>query len=96
MCSDNRSADNNGGPTYMPVGKEVRPVPEVMTENEVIQFLRLDVDGPQSPQQTLQYYREKGLLKGTRIGKRLRYCRPEVLKFLQLQTNQTNKHNIAM
>lgn len=60
-----------------------RPVPEVLTEQEAVEFLRLDVDGPKHPEQTLQYYRSEGLLKGIQIGKRLRYTKTEMLKFLE-------------
>ena len=64
---------------YFPDG---RPVPEVLTEQEAILFLRLD-DGPKHPEQTLQYYRSEGLLKGVRIGRKLRYTKTEMLRFLE-------------
>jgi len=48
------------------------PVPEVLTEEEAIHFLRLDVDGPKHPELSLQYYRREGLLSGIKLGKRLR------------------------
>ena len=67
------------------------PMPEVLTESEVIILLRLDQDGPKKPNLTLQYYRDKKLLKGIRIGKRIRYTRSEVLKFLSEQTEWTNR-----
>ena len=69
-----------------------RPVPELMTEDELITFLRLDVDGPANPSQTLQYYRDKGLLRATRVGKRLRYQRKEALAFLDRLTEYTQKN----
>jgi hypothetical protein len=87
--SNNASAS----PIYMVDGEKVIPVPEVMTEEEVIKMLRLDADGPDKPKDTLRYYREKGLLRATRIGKRLRYSRPEVLRFLEVQTDETNGEN---
>ena len=64
---------------FFPNGK---PVPEVLTEQEAIEFLRLD-DGPKHPEQTLQYYRSEGLLKGVRIGRKLRYTKTEMLRFLE-------------
>ena len=73
--------------SYMPNGC---PVPEVMSEEEVISFLRLDSDEA-NPSLTLKYYRDKGLLKGIRIGKKLRYTRQEVLNFLAEQTERSNK-----
>jgi Helix-turn-helix domain len=59
-----------------------RPVPEVLTEQEAIEFLRLD-DGPKHPKVTLQYYRTEGLLKGVNIGKKLRYTKTDMLRFLE-------------
>jgi hypothetical protein len=64
---------------YFPNGK---PVPEVLTEQETIEFLRLD-DGPKNPEMTLQYYRTEGLLRGIRIGRRMRYTKTELLRFLE-------------
>ena len=66
--------------------------PDLLTEEEAICLLRLDVDGPSNPQKTLRYYREQGLLKATRIGKRLRYQRKELLSFLDRLTERTEKH----
>ena len=79
------------GPTYMVDGDGIRPVPEVMTEEEVIRMLRLDE--AKNPRQTLQYYRERGLLRATRIGRWLRYTRTEVLRFLERQTAATNDND---
>ncbi len=64
---------------FFPNGK---PVPEVLTEQEAIELLRLD-DGPKHPEKTLQYYRTEGLLKGIKIGKKLRYTKTEMLRFLE-------------
>jgi hypothetical protein len=69
--------DGNGGYT---------PCPEVLTEEEAIRYLRLDVDGPTNPANTLRYYRERGKLKGTRIGNRVRYTRIALDAFLQAVT----------
>lgn len=54
------------------------PCPELLTEDEAIRYLRLDVNGPQNPKGTLKYYRDKGILKGVRVGKNLRYPRKEL------------------
>jgi len=62
---------------------DARPAPEVLTEQEAISFLRLDIDGPKHPEQTLQYYRQQGLLVGVRIGKRIRYTKMGLLEFLK-------------
>lgn len=66
------------------------PVPDLMTEGEAIRFLRLDDGGTKHPETTLEYYRSEGLLKGTRVGKRLRYLRSELFNFLEIQTQRTN------
>ena len=61
-----------------------RVVPEILNERETIEFLRLDGDdGPKHPEATLQYYRTEGLLKGVKIGRRLRYTKTELLRFLE-------------
>ena len=65
------------------------PCPEVLTEEEAIRYLRLDVDGPEHPENTLRYYREKKLLKGTRIGKRIRYTRRSLDEFLERMTDDS-------
>ena len=78
-------------PSFMPDGT---PVPELLTESEAITFLRLDLDGPDKPDQTLKYYRTKGLLRATRVGKQLRYQRKELLSFLDRLTEKTNKDAI--
>ena len=74
-------------PIYMPSGK---PAPELLTEREAIEFLRLDIDGPAHPEMTLQYYRQEGLLRGTRVGKRIRYKKSELLQLLDQLTARTN------
>ena len=64
-------------------------VPDVLTEEEAIKFLRLDIDGPKEPSATLKHYRDKNMLRGTRIGRRYRYSRAELLKFIVVATNHT-------
>jgi len=65
--------DANGG---------FQPCPELLTEAEAVRYLRLDLDGPSKPALTLRYYREKGLLRATRVGRRLRYRRVELDRLL--------------
>ena len=67
------------------------PVPDLLTEEEAVKFLRLDIDGPKDPSATLKHYRDKKLLRGTRIGRKYRYSRLELLKFIELATIQTDK-----
>jgi len=65
------------------------PCPDLLTEDEAIRYLRLDVGGPKNPSGTLKYYRDKGLLYAVRIGRKLRYPRREldsmVDKLLQIR-----------
>ena len=71
-------------------------VPLVLTSQEVIHLLRLDVDGPKTPDKTLEYYRERKLLRGIKIGQNLRYYLPDVLAFIAQQSDWTNrKENVS-
>lgn len=46
----------------------------LLTPQEAAQWLRLtEPGGPASPEGTLRYYRQRGLLRGCRIGKRIVY-----------------------
>lgn len=87
---------SNGGSfpiLYFPDGKSVPPV---LTTEELICLLRLDVDGPKNPKDTLEYYREKKLLRGIKVGQNMRYYLPDVLEFLSNQSDWTNrKENIS-
>jgi hypothetical protein len=65
--------DGNGGFT---------PCPEVLTEDETVRYLRLDLEGSSYPKQTLKYYRDKGELVAIRIGRRNRYRRRDLDDFL--------------
>jgi len=73
---------------YMPDGK---PVPEVMLESELIEFLRLDALGVRNPANTLRYYRERGILQATRIGNRNVYTRTGACECLRLLTGENGK-----
>ena len=68
---------------------QFQPCPELLTEQEAVWFLRLDVDGPENPGKTLAYYRNKKLLRATRVGRKLRYRRVELLKLLEKLTERT-------
>lgn len=50
-----------------------RPCPELLTADEAIRYLRLDDTKVADPERTLRYYREKWGLRGTQVGRRLRY-----------------------
>ncbi len=72
-------------PIYMPDG---RPVPAVMLESELVELLRLNELGISNPPNTLRYYREKHMLKGTKIGHRLCYTPAAVKDFLEAVTDK--------
>ena len=69
--------DGNGGFT---------PCPELLTEREAIRFLRLDDISVEDPANTLRYYRKKGLLRATQVGKCIRYRRVELERLLNRLT----------
>ena len=73
------------GPFYMPGGT---PAPEVMSAQEACCFLRMDESNLKNPASTLQYYRDKGDLKGIRIGKTIRYTKTDLLNFLRIQSEK--------
>ncbi len=70
-------SDGNGG---------FVPCPELLTEKEAIRYLRLDIDGPAKPENTLRYYREQKKLKATKIGKKLLYSRKSLNEFMERMT----------
>ncbi len=72
--------DGNGGFTSCP---------ELLTEEEAIRFLRLDNIDVDDPSNTLRYYRKKGLLRATQVGKCIRYRRIELERCLEKLT-ETN------
>ena len=59
-----------------------QPAPSVLTAEEAVLFLRLDQTGIKDPLLSLRYYREKGLLRGVKIGLKLRYRLADLLDFL--------------
>ena len=71
--------DTNGGFTTCP---------EVLTGEEAIRYLRLGAS--RNPARTLKYYREKGLLRATVVGRHLLYRRVELERFLELKTTGNN------
>jgi hypothetical protein len=72
-------------PIYMPDGS---PVPELMVEAELIEFLRMRELGIKHPPNTLKYYREQHKLKPTRIGNRNAYTRTAACEFLKEMTKE--------
>lgn len=75
-------------PDAMPDGRGgFQPVPALLTESEAIWYLRLDIEGPAKPENTLRYYRQRGKLKATQVGKHIRYTRKALQEFLEKMTN---------
>ncbi len=74
-------------PVVLPDGnRSFTPCPELLTEEEAIRFLRLDAIDVEDPANTLRYYRKKGLLRATQVGKCIRYRRVELEKLLDRLT----------
>ena len=70
---------------WMPDGKGgYMPAPEIMSEAEVIRFLRLDESGAKHPKETLRRYRKKFGLKAVQLGKSVRFPLQEVCVFIKL------------
>jgi len=81
--SDNRATNNKVNalvsPAVLPDGNGgYTPCPDLLTEDEAVRYLRLDVDGPRYPQGNLKYYRDRGKLRALRVGRNLRYPRKEL------------------
>ncbi len=58
------------------------PCPDLLTEEEAIRYLRLDIIDVENPEDTLRRYRKQGLVRGTQVGKCVRYRRSELEAFL--------------
>lgn len=73
-------------PAILPDGNgNFTPCPELLTEEEATRFLRLDSIEVESAN-TLKYYRQKGFLRATQVGKCIRYRRVELEKLLDKLT----------
>lgn len=70
-------------------GNPPEPCPELLTEQEAIRYLRLDLIDTEEPGNTLRYYRKQGLLRATQVGKCIRYRRVELERLLERLT-ETN------
>ena len=65
--------DGNGGFTACPA---------LMTEEEAIRYLRLNVDSSTDAHNTLKYYRDRGELIAIQVGRKHRYRRQDLDDFL--------------
>ena len=86
MSSVSRADRQPIAPVAFLPGEPPVPCPELLTELEAIKYLRLDAIDIRDPSETLAYYRRRGLLKATQVGKCLRYRRVELENFLQIVT----------
>ena len=68
-----------------------QPCPDLMTAEEAVIYLRLDINGRKDPLKTLEYYRGRGLLKATQVGKYLRYRLEDLKEFLKVMSDRTNE-----
>jgi len=57
--------------------------PELLTEDEAVRYLRLDLIDVNDHARALRHYREKGLLRATQVGKAVRYRRVELERLLE-------------
>lgn len=64
--------------------------PSLMTPVEAAMFLRLDETehNPQSACRTLNYWRDRGVLKATKYARRVWYLREELERFLKNKTEE--------
>ena len=67
-------------------GDPPQPCQELLTEDEAIRYLRLDTINIADPLATLRRYRQRGLLRGTQISKRIFYRRTELDRFIERLT----------
>ena len=83
--TDDRPAAPVVATAFLP-GPLPQPCPELLTEAEAIRYLRLDLIDVTDPVGTLSYYRKRGVLRATQVGKCLRYRRAELERFLEIIT----------
>lgn len=66
--------DGNGG---------LVPAPFVMTEQQLIQFCRIDTFGLKNPRNTLRHYRKTGKLKASRLSGHNVYTIEQAVDFMR-------------
>ncbi len=78
---------------FFPNTQPPKPVPVVLTEDEAISFLRLDAGGRalEAARRALRRLVERKLIRPCRVGKRSRYLREELLRYLRWQTDLHGK-----
>ncbi len=80
--------DTNGQSNEINWPDRPDPFPPIMTPTEAAQFLRLDQTDhtPVSAKRTLDYWRNRGDLKGTKYARHVWYLKDELEKFLRNKT----------
>ena len=63
-----------------------RPCPDLLTAEEAVRILRLEE--LKDPIEVLYQYRKRGLLRGTQVGRHIRYMRTELVRCLELLTEE--------
>ncbi len=78
---------------FFPNTHPPKPVPVVLTEDEAISFLRLDAGGRalEAARRALRRLVERKLIRPCRVGKRSRFLREELLRYLRWQTDLHGK-----
>ena len=72
---------------YLPGPGGPQPCPDLLTAEEAVRYLRLDLLKLADPLETLARYRAEGRLRGTQVGRAVRYRRIELERFLDRQTD---------
>lgn len=72
--------------SWMPDGKGgMMPTPDLLTTDEAVRYLRLDLVKIKDPKKTLTYYRKEGTLKAAQVGKQLVFPVVELQKLVKKQ-----------
>ena len=79
-------------PSAILPGDPPQPCPELLTEEEAAahphELPQRDTITLKDPCETLRRYRERGLLRGTQVSKRVFYLRSELDRFLDRVTDE--------
>ena len=72
---------------FFPNTHPPKPVPALLTEDDAVRFLRLELDRDLSRgKRALRRIAERKLIRPCRVGKRSRFLREELLRYLRWQT----------
>lgn len=81
-------AENNNtlAVSWMPDGNGgMMPTPDLLTADEAVRYLRLDLVKIKDPKLTLTHYRRRGTLKAVQIGKQVLFAAEELQKMVKKQ-----------